>query len=87
MYKIYYSRMKASKPRITIKKIEELCSHDTIFNAEEAVASGLADWIMEGINDQYRFFATDTQDAKWTSGMTSDKREIEGEHEAEENGD
>lgn len=44
MYKIYYSRMK--KKRVTLKQIEEMCSHDTILTAKEAVKLGLADNIM-----------------------------------------
>jgi ATP-dependent protease ClpP protease subunit len=69
MYEIYFSRIRAIKPRITLKKIEELNSHDTIFTAEEAVAFGLGDWVMEKLDDPYRFYATDTQTAKWQSGM------------------
>ncbi len=49
MYDIYYKRMKSKKPRITLKKIEEMCSHDTILSADEAVSLGLADSIMESI--------------------------------------
>ena len=46
MYKIYYERIKEKKPRITLKDIEEMCSHDTIFTAKEAVKIGLADRIL-----------------------------------------
>jgi len=46
MYKIYYSQIKNKKPRITLKDIEDMCSHDTIFTAKEAVKIGLADRIM-----------------------------------------
>lgn len=81
IYNIYYSRMKAAKPRITLKKIEDMCSHDTIFNAEEAVAYGFADWVMERIDDPYKYCATDNQNAKWQSGMKM------GKHEAEEDGE
>lgn len=57
MYRIYYKRMKVKKKRITMKKIEEMCSHDNIFSAQESVALGLADSIMEsieieGVNEQ-----------------------------------
>jgi len=31
MYQIYYEKMKIANPKITLKKIEELCSHDRIF--------------------------------------------------------
>ena len=55
MYEIYFSRMKPAKPRITIKKIEELCSHDTILTANEAVNYGLADWVLETLDDPYKF--------------------------------
>lgn len=81
MYDIYFSRMQGTKPRITRKKIEELCSHDTIFTAEEAVNQGLADWQMVTIEDPYKYYATDTQNAKWQSGMKL------GKHEAEEGED
>lgn len=47
MYKIYYKRMKVKKPRITLAKIEEICGHDRIFTAKEAVEYGLADEIMK----------------------------------------
>lgn len=46
MYKIYYERMKKTNKKITLKQIEEMCSHDTILTAEEAVNIGLADEIM-----------------------------------------
>jgi len=81
MYKIYLSRMKSAKPRITLKRIEELCSHDTLFNAEEAVKYGLADWVLENLEDPYKYYATDNQDAKWQPTMKS------GKHEVEEDGD
>ena len=77
MYEIYLSRMKAVKPRMTITKIEQLCSHDTIFTAEEAVANGLADWVLENIEDPYRYYATDNQNAKWQSGMKLGKHETD----------
>lgn len=81
MYDIYYSRMKSAKPRITIEKIEKMCSHDSIFTAEESVIQGLADWILETLSDPYKFHATDTQNAKWQSGMKL------GKHESEEGDD
>ncbi len=46
MYKIYYDRMKLKKKRITLKEIEELCSHDTIYTSQEAVKVGLADEVI-----------------------------------------
>lgn len=81
MYEIYFSRMKAAKPRITLKKIEELNSHDTIFTAKETVSWGLADWQMETIKDPYRYYATETQNSKWQPGMKI------GKHESEEEGE
>jgi ATP-dependent Clp protease protease subunit len=46
MYKIYYDRMKKKKKKITLKDIEEMCSHDTWFTAKDAVRMGLADKVM-----------------------------------------
>jgi len=82
MYNIYFSRMKLAKPRITLKRIEELCSHDTIYTADEAVNQGLADWILETLDDPYEYHATDSQNAKWQSGMKLGKNIT-----VEENGD
>ena len=81
MYEIYFSRMKAAKPRMTMKRIEELCSHDTIFTADEAVNHGLADWVLVGLDDPYKYYATDNQNAKWQSGMKLGKHESEEEME------
>lgn len=81
MYEIYLSRMKTARPRINVKKIEEMCSHDTILTAEEAVDNGLADWVLETLEDPYRFYATDQQNAKWESGMKLGKHETEEEEE------
>lgn len=49
MYDIYLARIKAKKPRSqwTLKKVEDLCSHDTIYLAEQAVDLGLADCCLE----------------------------------------
>lgn len=47
MYKIYYEKMQHINPKITLKQIEDMCSHDTIFNADEAVKNGLADEIIK----------------------------------------
>jgi ATP-dependent Clp protease protease subunit len=46
MYRIYYEQIKKKKSRITMKDIEDLCSHDKIFTAREAVKWGLADKVM-----------------------------------------
>lgn len=46
MYHIYYEKMKKCNSKITIKEIEEMCSHDRIFGAKEAVEIGLADEII-----------------------------------------
>lgn len=77
MYEIYFSRMREAKPRITIKKIEELCSHDTIFTSREAVKNGLADWVLDKIDDPYRYHATEKHNDKWQSGMKLGKHESE----------
>lgn len=82
MYEIYLSRMKMAKPRITIEKIKELCSHDTIFTSKETINYGLADWVLETLEDPYKYYATDNQNAKWKSGMKLGKHETEeGEEE------
>lgn len=83
MYEIYFSRMKSVKPRMTLEKIEQFCSHDTIFTAEEAVKQGLADWVLETLNDPYKYYATNTQNTKWQSGMKLGKHEAEEEEEDE----
>lgn len=79
MYEIYFSRMKSAKPRITMEKIEALCSHDTIFTAEEAIDNGLGDWILETLQDPYKYYATNNQNAKWESGMKLGKHIAEDE--------
>lgn len=81
MYEIYMSRMKPAKPRIDMKKIEKLCSHDTIFTADQTVSNGLADWVLESLDDPYKYYATDTQNAKWESGMKLGKHETEEDDE------
>ncbi|UCG02449.1 MAG: ATP-dependent Clp protease proteolytic subunit [Candidatus Heimdallarchaeota archaeon] len=75
MYELYLSRMINAKPRMNLKKIEKLCSHDTLFAAEEAVKYGLADWILETLDDPYKYYATNTQNGKWLSGMKPGKNE------------
>lgn len=80
MYEIYYDRMKTAKPRITMKRIEELCSHDMIFTAKETVNNGLADWILETLEDPYKYYATNTQNAKWQPTMKSGKHEVEEDY-------
>jgi len=49
MYHIYLTRIKAKKPKSkwTLKKVEDLCSHDKIYLAEQAVDLGLADCCLE----------------------------------------
>jgi len=83
MYEIYWSRMRTSKPRITTKRIEELCSHDTIFSAEEAVGYGLADWVLESLSDPYEYYATESQNDKWQSGMKMGKHKSEDDEDME----
>jgi ATP-dependent Clp protease protease subunit len=46
MYNIYYDGMKKKNPKITLKDIENMCAHDKILNAEEAIKIGLADEII-----------------------------------------
>lgn len=46
MYKIYHEQIKKKKSRITLNDIEDMCSHDKIFTAKEAVRYGLADRVM-----------------------------------------
>ena len=46
MYKIYFEKMSRAKPNITLKEIEDMCGHDRIFNAKEAVEYGLVDRIV-----------------------------------------
>lgn len=84
MYEIYFSRMKPVKSRITMAKIEELCSHDTIYTAEEAVNQGLADWVLETMEDPYKYYATDGQAAKWQPAMKLGKHEVEEEESGDE---
>lgn len=84
MYEIYLSRIKSAKPRMTLKKVEELCSHDNIFTAEKAVNYGLVDWVLETLQDPYRYYATDTQEAKWKPTMKLGKHEVETEDEVSE---
>jgi len=81
MYEIYRYRMKEKKKRITIKQIEDMCSHDTAFTAKEAVAQGLADWVLETLEDPYKYYATETQDSKWEPGMELGKHKAETEGE------
>ena len=83
MYEIYLQRMKAAKPRITTKKIEEMCSHDTVLSAEQAVGHGLADWVLEDLGDPYKYYATESQNAKWQPTMKLGKHEVEYEEEGE----
>jgi len=47
MMQIYYEQMVKKNPKITVKQIEKMFDHDTVFNAEEAVKLGLADIIMD----------------------------------------
>jgi len=81
MYEIYFSRMKPAKSRVTTQKIEELCSHDTIYTADEAVNQGLADWVLETLEDPYKYYATDTQNAKWQPTMKLGKHKVTEEEE------
>ena len=46
MYRIYYRRIKEKHSRFTLAEVEELCNHDTILSAEQAVKLGLADKVV-----------------------------------------
>jgi ATP-dependent Clp protease protease subunit len=46
MYKIYFDKMVKAKPAITLKDIEDMCGHDKIFDAKQAVEYGLVDRII-----------------------------------------
>ena len=47
MYEIYLSKIIKKHPKYTIKKVEELCTHDNIMSAEMAIKLGLADKIVK----------------------------------------
>lgn len=51
-YKIYFDQMVKVNPDITLEDIEQMCSHDTILTAEQAVELGLADEIMENVTKE-----------------------------------
>lgn len=82
MYEIYLERMKLAKPRLTLKKIEEICAHDTIYSAHQAVTMGLADWVMETMDDAKKLVATKDAETKWQPEI-----KIRGKHEKEEDDD
>lgn len=46
MEQIYLAKIRQRYPHFTLKKVQELCNFDTILNAEEAVALGLADGVI-----------------------------------------
>ena len=46
MYEIFYEKMIKKHKKITLKQIEQMCSHDSIFNAKQAIKIGLADKIL-----------------------------------------
>lgn len=52
MCEIYYEQMVKKNPKITVKQIEKMFDHDTIFNAEDAVKLGLADIIMDYVTKE-----------------------------------
>ena len=47
MYKIYLKQIKKKHPKFTLKQVEDMCTHDYIMTAEEAVKLGLADKIIK----------------------------------------
>jgi len=75
MYEIYRERMRAQNPKITIGQIEKLCSFDTIYDAQEAVDAGFADWVLEDMSELKKFTATGTDD-KWRPSGPTGKHEI-----------
>lgn len=84
MYEIYLERIKAKKPRMTVGKVEAMCSADTIFDAKQAVDFGLADWVFEKDEDLFAmdqlrvFYATDDA-MKYNPDIkqTGEKHEVE----------
>jgi len=46
-YQILLERMKEADPTLTLNKLKRRCKHDVIYTAEEAVAAGLADGLLE----------------------------------------
>ena len=46
MYKIYLEKIKEKKSRLTYAQVEELCKHDRIMSAKEAVKIGLGDKVI-----------------------------------------
>lgn len=70
MYSIYLERIR-EKRRIKVEKIEDLCSHDTIYDAKKAVDVGLADWVLETMDDPKLHYATD-EGVKWKPGSHYD---------------
>jgi ATP-dependent Clp protease protease subunit len=47
MYQIYYDGMIKKDKNITLKRIEDMCSHDFIIEGEDAVKIGLADKVLK----------------------------------------
>jgi ATP-dependent Clp protease protease subunit len=50
MYKVYLEKIRVKKPRFTMKQVEHLCSHDSIFTPEKCIEYGLADQVLERIS-------------------------------------
>lgn len=65
MYQIYFSRMKDKNKGLTLKRIENMCSNDTIFTAQETIDIGLADWILKDTKEVFKYFATDESGSKF----------------------
>ena len=47
LYEIYLEKMKIKNKALTLKKVESLCTIDTIYSAEEAINVGLADHVID----------------------------------------
>lgn len=79
MYEIYRERMRAQTPKITIRAVEKLCILDTIYNAQETVDVGLADWVLEHMDEIKKYSATEDSNDKWTPTEPTGKHRINGE--------
>jgi ATP-dependent Clp protease protease subunit len=46
MYNIYYEKMVKINPNVTLREIEDMCSHDCILTAEQTAKLGLVDKVI-----------------------------------------
>lgn len=75
MYRVYLDRIREKHPNTTLKRIENLCSHDTIYSAEEAVEMGLADQILESLEEINSF---DDEEQKYGTGQNRGRKKKKG---------